>query len=121
MYSQRQNLDVLRGMEVAPDAMLACGGGGTSPFWRQMMADMFQMPVRTVANREGPALGAAILAGVACGVYQDIPSACEKVIRLNDAQQPDPERSAQYERCYRLYEKLYPAMKESFAELSRLD
>ena len=121
MYSQRQNLDVLRGMKVAPDVMLACGGGGTSPFWRQMMADMFQMPVRTVANREGPALGAAILAGVACGVYEDIPSACEKVIRLNEAQQPDPERGAQYERYYRLYEKLYPAMKESFAELSRLD
>lgn len=121
MYSQRQNLDVLRGMKVAPDAMLACGGGGTSPFWRQMMADMFQMPVRTVANREGPALGAAILAGVACGVYEDIPSACEKVIRLNEAQQPDPERGAQYERYYRLYEKLYPAMKESFAELSQLD
>ena len=65
--------------------------------------------------------GAAILAGVACGVYEDIPSACEKVIRLNEAQQPDPERGAQYERYYRLYEKLYPAMKESFAELSRLD
>ena len=70
-----------------------------------MMADMFQMPVRTVANREGPALGAAILAGVACGVYEDIPSACENVIRLNEAQQPDPERGAQYERYYRLYEK----------------
>ena len=54
-------------------------------------------------------------------MYEDIPSACEKVIRLNEAQQPDPERSAQYERYYRLYEKLYPAMKESFAELSRLD
>ena len=65
--------------------------------------------------------GAAILAGVACGVYEDIPSACEKVIRLNEAQRPDPERGAQYERYYRLYEKLYPAMKESFAELSQLD
>ena len=39
----------------------------------------------------------------------------------HEAQQPDPERGAQYERYYRLYEKLYPAMKESFAELSRLD
>ena len=64
MYSQRQNLDVLRGMKVAPDAMLACGGGGTSPFWRQMLADVFDCPVATTVSTEGPALGAAILAGV---------------------------------------------------------
>ena len=54
--------------------------------------------------------GAAILAGVACGVYQDIPSACEKVIRLNDAQQPDPERSAEYRRLLPAYKRSVQAL-----------
>ena len=52
MYSQRQNLDILRGMGVTPRSMLACGGGARSPFWRQMMADVFGMPVMTVQNAE---------------------------------------------------------------------
>ena len=121
MMSQRQNLDVLRGMNVAPQTMLACGGGGTSPFWRQMMADMFDMPVATVANREGPALGAAILAGVACGVYKDIPTACDAVIKQNPSQEPIKENGAVYEKYYQLYTKLYPSMKDCFAELAQME
>ncbi len=121
MYSQRQNLDVLRGMHVAPDVMLACGGGAKSPFWRQMMADIFAMPVKTVRNTEGPALGAAILAGVAAGLYKDIPTACDSVIHENDPLAPDAARGAQYERYYDLYRSLYPAMKGAYHTLAGLD
>ena len=117
MYSQRQNLDVLRGMHVVPESMLACGGGAKSPFWRQMMADMFNMPVKTVHNTEGPALGAAILAGVASGVYEDIPSACEKVIKENAPLLPDGESNAAYETYYQLYCTLYPALKDAYGAL----
>ena len=81
MYSQWHNLNVLRGMHVAPEAMLACGGGAKSPFWRQMMADMYDMPVSILQNTEGPALGAAILAGVGAGVYKDVPSACDEILK----------------------------------------
>ena len=105
----------------APEEIVFAGGASKGDIWCQIVADVLGLPVRVPVVKEATALGAAILAGVACGVYEDIPSACENVIRLNEAQQPDPERGAQYERYYRLYEKLYPAMKESFAELSRLD
>ena len=117
IYSQRQNLDLLRKMEVAPTEMLACGGGGTSPLWRQMMADVFNMPVRTVANREGPALGVAILAGVAAGVYESVPAACDRVINLNPPQSPIGENGGRYEAFYSLYKDLYPMMKPAFSAL----
>ena len=120
IYSQRQNLDILRGMHVVPETMLACGGGAKSPFWRQMMADVFGMPVQTLENSEGPALGAAILAGVAAGVYTDVPSACAQVVRGNAPQLPDSEASAAYEPYYRLYCGLHPALKESYAALAKL-
>ena len=120
VYSQRQNLDVLRGMHIQPTEMLACGGGAKSPFWRQMMADVFSMPVQTLENSEGPALGAAILAGVAAGVYTDVPSACEQVVRRNEPQLPDSEAAAAYEPFYQLYRGLYPALKESYAALAKL-
>ncbi|MCL2699804.1 MAG: xylulokinase, partial [Defluviitaleaceae bacterium] len=63
-FSQRNCLDVLRGMDVPFSEMTATGGGGRSPFWRQMMADVLDCPITTADNAEGPALGAAILAGV---------------------------------------------------------
>ena len=119
-YSQRQNLDVLRAMHVAPDTMLACGGGAKSPFWRKMMADVFNMPVKTVKNTEGPALGAAILAGVAAGIYKDIPTACAQVIRENEPLTPGTAEHNAYERVYSVYESLYPALKGAYSELAQL-
>ena len=120
MYSQRQNLDVLRGMQVVPETMLACGGGAKSPFWRQMMADIFGMPVATVQNTEGPALGAAILAGTAAGLYESVPEACDRMIRQAEPLLPDVARSASYEPFYQLYTSLYPALADSYARLAKL-
>ena len=119
-YSMRQNLEVLRGMGIAPAEMRACGGGARSPFWRQMMADVFALPVQTVKNTEGPALGAAILGGVAAGMYADIPSACAALIRENASQLPDVQRHVDYEKYYDLYVSLYPALKDAYRALARL-
>lgn len=120
MYSQRQCLDVLRGMGVVSKEMLATGGGGTSKVWRQMMADLYALPVSTVQNREGPALGVAILAGVGAGVYPSVPEACAKIIRTNAPQPPIAENSKRYEPFYSLYLSLYPALKDSFGALAAL-
>ena len=119
-YSMRQNLEVLRGMGIAPAEMRACGGGARSSFWRQMMADVFALPVQTVKNTEGPALGAAILGGVAAGMYADIPSACAALIRENASQLPDVQRHVDYEKYYDLYVSLYPALKDAYHTLARL-
>ena len=120
IYSQRQNLDVLRGMHVAPETMLACGGGAKSPFWRQMMADVFGMPVATVQNTEGPALGAAILAGTAAGLYADVPSACARMIRESEPLLPDAERGKAYEPYYELFASIYPQLAGTYARLAAL-
>ncbi len=120
MYSQRQCLDVLRGMGVVSSEMLAVGGGGTSKVWRQMMADIYSLPVTTVQNREGPALGAAILAGVGAGIYKSVPDACAAIIRTNPSQQPIAENSGKYEPIYELFCSLYPALKDGYAKLAKL-
>ena len=120
MYSQWHNLNVLRGMHVAPNAMLACGGGAKSPFWRQMMADMYNMPVSTLQNTEGPALGAAILAGVGAGIYKDVPSACAELLKESDPLLPDADRHAAYEPYFELYQKIYLDLKDEFHTLANL-
>ncbi len=119
-FSQRGSLEILRGMGVSVDTMLACGGGGTSKLWRQMLADTFACPVRTVASKEGPALGVAILAGVGAGIYPSVEEGCARVIRLNDPQPPIAENIPVYEKYYRLYTQLYPALKDSYKALAAL-
>ena len=119
-FSQRQNLDILRAMGVDISDMAVCGGGGKSPFWRQMLSDVYGCPVHTIASDEGPALGAAILAGVGAGVYPSVEKGCEIAVQTGAVQQPDPENVRRYEPFYQLYCSLYPALKDSFASLAAL-
>ena len=117
-YSQRDSVEILRGMGVELREMLACGGGGTSPLWRQMLADTYNCPVKTVKSKEGPALGVAILAGVGVGLYPSVQEACQAMIQLNPAQEPIPENVPQYEAFYQVYKSLYPALKENYKLLA---
>lgn len=119
-YSQRDSMEVLRGMGVKTDTMLACGGGGSSPLWRQMLADVYGCPVTTVASKEGPALGVAILAGVGTGVWSSVPQACDAVIKTNPPQNPVAENRREYEKFYKLYTQIYPALKDSYKALAGL-
>ncbi len=119
-YGLKDSLTVLDGMGVKPAEMLACGGGGKSPLWRQMLADVFQMPVATTVNTEGPALGVAILAGVGAGLYESVPAACRAMIHNNPAQEPIAENVPEYAKVYEIYKKLYAANKDLFKELAAL-
>lgn len=119
-YALRQNLDTLSENGIRPARMLACGGGAKSPVWCDMMANTYHMPVTTLENSEGPALGAAILAGVCCGIYSDVPSACEKLVHEKAPVMPQPDTEALYEQYYQLFLKLYPCMKDAFAKLQTL-
>ncbi|MEG1926076.1 MAG: xylulokinase [Ruthenibacterium sp.] len=120
LYAQKNCLDVLHEMHIAPATMLACGGGGTSPFWRQMMADIYGCDVATVTNKEGPALGVAILAGVGAGIYPSVAAGCEAVLRYNKAQPPITENTDRYAQFYTVYKALYPALKQQYSALAAL-
>ena len=120
-YSQRDSVEILRGMGVNIGEMMACGGGGSSPLWRQMLADTYNCPVKTVVSKEGPALGVAILAGVGAGLYPSVQKACEEMIRTNPPQDPISENVPKYEAYYQMYRSLYPVMKDSFKDLAKLN
>ena len=119
-FSQRDSVEILREMGVDLKEMLACGGGGSSPLWRQMLADTFNCEVKTVVSKEGPALGVAILAGVGAGIYKSVEEGCRAVIRTNPPQPPIAENVPQYEKFYQIYRSLYPALKDSYQQLAKL-
>lgn len=120
-FSQRECYDIFREMGVPFTEMLATGGGGKSPLWRQMLADVYGCNVTTLKTQEGPALGVAILAGVGAGIYASVEEGCEAVIKTDTVQKPVSKNSAEYEKYYRLYRKIYPSLKEQFKELAGIE
>ena len=119
-YSLRDCVEVFREMNISVSDMMACGGGGSSPLWRSMLAGLYNCEVKTAASKEGPALGVAILASVGAGLYSSVPEACREIVRTDKVQSPDPADVAEYERYYQLYREIYPALKEKFAKLAAM-
>ena len=119
-YSLRDCLEVFREMQIDVDSMMACGGGGSSPLWRQMLADLFNCPIQTTKSKEGPALGVAILAMVGTGAYASVPEACAAIIGTDKTCAPEAAAVPVYENYYQLYRKIYPQLKAQFAELAAL-
>ena len=107
-------------MNVNVSDMMACGGGGSSPLWRSMLADLYNCNVKTVASKEGPALGVAILASVGAGLYSSVPEACGEIIKADKVQEPNAENVPEYEKYYQLYREIYPALREQFARLAQI-
>ena len=120
-FSLNDCLGILSEMGVAPETMLACGGGGKSPLWRQMLADVMNCPVATTVNTEGPALGVAILASVGAGLYPSVQDACRKMIHVNPEQKPIQENVPKYAKVYSIYKQLYAANKDLFKQLGGLE
>lgn len=119
-YSLRDCVEIFREMGINVSDMMACGGGGTSPLWRSMLADLYGCRVKTSASKEGPALGAALLAAVGAGIYESVPEAAKAAVRTDKTCEPDAENMKRYEEFYSLYREIYPALKESFSKLARL-
>lgn len=119
-YSLNDCNQLLKEMGVNVTQMMACGGGGKSPVWRQMLADLYQCTVKTVKQAEGPALGAAILAGVGCGIYPSVEEACASLISEKSSTEPIEEHVKVYEAYHQLYQKLYQSLKEDYKTLASL-
>jgi xylulokinase len=110
-YSQKDCLDIVEQIGVPVDSVRASGGGAHSPFWRQMLADVFGKRVVTLQTQEGSAYGAALLALVGTGVYASVPEVCKAVIQEVDSVSPQPGDARVYAQGHKVYQSLYPALK----------
>lgn len=118
-YSQLDGLEIMREMGLHVDDMRATGGGA-GPFWRQMLADAYGVPVASLVNSGGGTLGVAILAMAGTRAYESVEAACRATIQLGDKSHADRDRTKQYRKVYSLYTKLYPQLRESYRELSKI-
>ncbi len=120
-FGLRDSLEILKSMNVSIGNVRASGGGARSDVWRQIQADAFGLPLSTINMDEGPALGAAILAGVGAGLYSSVEEACAHVVKVVSTTPVIQENARAYEKYYEVYRGLYPALKGSFAKIGALN
>jgi xylulokinase len=110
-FSLKDCLAIIREQGLRLDQLRATGGGAKSPLWRQIIADILGTELVLTSATEGPAFGAALLAGVAAGVYSSVQQACTQTVHIVERTEPHSVNGAAYERAYETYRALYPALK----------
>ena len=120
VFSLYDCLNIIEEMGTSPSCVYAGGGGANSPLWRQMMADTFGIDIAVNTSTESGALGVAILAGVGAGVYKDVVSACDSIIRMQDSQSPTKNNCQMYSEMYNVFTSLYTSLKNDFVNLAKI-
>ncbi|MGD8856613.1 MAG: xylulokinase [Chloroflexota bacterium] len=106
----------LVGVGARPARIIMAGGGARSRLWRQIMADVFNLPVQAVKTEEQAAVGAALLAGAGLGLFDPAPTA-RTWVGYDDQVAPDPRANAVYSRLLSIFRAAYQKHAADFAEL----
>ena len=110
-FSLKDCFTIIEEQGLTLEQVRATGGGAKSPLWRQIIADVLGVELVTTNAQEGPAFGAALLAGVASGIYSSVQQACEATIRIVERTLPQSDKLVAYARAYEQFRALYPALK----------
>jgi xylulokinase len=96
-------LDALRQLTPISDEMICVGGGGRSKLWRQIHADVYNMRmVKTNIDQQAAALGAAAVAAVGAGLWDDF-ERIDEIHKIEDISVPIPENHVVYEKLLEIY------------------
>ena len=113
-YGLRDSLELLIALGVRAEAGRASGGGARSRLWLSIVASTLGLPVEITSAEEGSAFGAALLGGVAGGVFADAHEAVKACVRVRDVIEPQREWQAAYADGYQGFRALYPALQPHF-------
>lgn len=116
-FSLNDCLSILRDLNVDAETMMLTGGGAASPLWQKIIADVFQCQMNTCKSNQGPSLGAAILAGVGSGIFNDLEDGCNKVVRIKNSLEA---QSSSYEKYYQVYKDLYKSLEKQYKHLAEI-
>ncbi len=119
-FALKDSLELMKDKGVKIKEIKATGGGAKSRIWQQILADILGEEINLLNAEEGPAFGAALIAGVGVGVYSSFAEAVNRIIKVKKTILPRIQNTERYNHCYQLYKKLYYSLKEDFKELKNL-
>jgi xylulokinase len=109
-FGLADSLDLLRSLGVDAATARVSGGGARSRLWLRIVASVLGIPLELTESEEGSALGAALLGGVAGGVFADVDDAVDRCVRVTSTVEPDPAWHEAYRSAHERYRALYPAL-----------
>ena len=110
VFSHRMHIEKLLKYRDRPTAIRLAGGVAKSPMWVQMFADVLQTPIEVARSSELGALGSAMCAGVAAGVFDSFEDASDRMVDIAYTAQPDPGKAALYDKKYDRYKQIIKAL-----------
>ena len=116
-FAIRDSFEVAKSLGVQIPRSYVCGGGGKSPLWRKIFANVLGIPLDMVKTEQGPGYGGVILAMVGCGQFSSVQAACDALIEVASTTEPNPVLTGRYEARYGQFRKIYPTMKALFPEM----
>ena len=116
-FAMRDSYEVAKSLGIPITRTKICGGGAKSPLWKKIMANVLNIKVDVLETEEGPALGGAMLAAVACGAFPNVEAAAAKIVKVVDTVEPEPELAAKYEARYQQFRQIYPALIPVFEKI----
>lgn len=116
-FAIRDSVEVARSQGIQINSSKICGGGARSALWKRMLANILNCKLEVPVSEQGPGMGGAMLAMVACGEYKTVSECCDKLTSVASVIEPEPELVSKYEIKYQQFKKIYPACKKLFAEL----
>jgi xylulokinase len=114
-FALRDSLDLLEGLGVEVTSARVSGGGARSELWLRICASVLGVPIERTVVQEGSAFGAALLGGVAGGIFADVHEAVAAAVRTRDVVEPESSWSDAYEELLPRYRALYPALRDASA------
>ena len=118
-FAIRDSVEVARSLGIEIKTSKICGGGAKSALWKRVLANVLNMTLECPVSEQGPGMGGAMLAMVACGAYSNVQKVCDRFVQVASTVEPEPVLVAKYEKRYQQFRKIYPACKELFAELTK--
>lgn len=113
-FALRDSFEVAKSLGIDIQRTKICGGGAKSSLWKKIIANVLNIQVDVLQTEEGPSMGAAILAAVACGEFESVSQAAEKIVSIKDTIKPEKELVEKYEERYQKFRNIYPACRELF-------
>jgi xylulokinase len=110
-YGLRDSFELLKELGIAPTTGRVSGGGARSDVWLEIVASVLGLPLERTAVEEGSAYGAALLAGVAEGVFTDAAEAVAACVHVRETVEPNLDWVPAYEAGYARFRALYPAVR----------
>lgn len=118
-FAIRDSFEVAKDLGIKIEETKICGGGAKSPLWRKIIANVLNIKVNIIESEEGPGLGGAMLAAVACGEYSSVEEAAAKIVKVIDTVEPDAALAAKYDEKYAKFKEIYPTVKTLYDTLKK--